>query len=441
MASDGVEKTSEDPLQPGKVGTRYDLEKETELRFEVEAGETAEQVELELLTGMAEVFGSELNRNKKYTFGPGAKIAVFTWHGCSVNLYGKPEVAYVSKDTPMLLYLNTHAALEQMRKQAERDNERGPRVMVVGPTDVGKSTVCRLLLSYAVRVGRRPTLVELDVGQSGVSVPGTVSALCIERPADVEEGFSVQAPLVYHFGSTSPGTNIKLYNKLTSCLAEVFSQRCEVNRKASVGGCIINTCGWVKGSGYQALVHCASAFEVDVVLVLDHERLYNELKRDLPHFVRVVLLPKSGGVVERSKECRREVRDEKIREYFYGFRGVSFYPFSFEVRFSDVRIYKIGAPSIPDSCLPLGMSQDDTQLKLVPVTPGRDLTYHVLSVSSAEDGDEGTRKGIVESPVCGFIVVTHVDTQLQVMKVLSPSPRPLPRHTLLIMDIRFMDTK
>lgn len=47
-----------------------------------------------------------------------------------------------------------------------------------------------------------------------VSVPGTVSALCIERPADVEEGFSVQAPLVYHFGSTSPGTNIKLYNKV-----------------------------------------------------------------------------------------------------------------------------------------------------------------------------------------------------------------------------------
>lgn len=39
---------------------------------------------------------------------------------------------------------------------------------MVGPTDVGKSTVCRLLLSYAVRVGRRPTLVELDVGQSGV---------------------------------------------------------------------------------------------------------------------------------------------------------------------------------------------------------------------------------------------------------------------------------
>lgn len=51
------------------------------------------------------------------------------------------------------------------------------QVMVVGPTDVGKSTVCRLLLSYAVRVGRRPTFVELDVGQSGVNIQLLFSVL------------------------------------------------------------------------------------------------------------------------------------------------------------------------------------------------------------------------------------------------------------------------
>ncbi len=41
--------------------------------------------------------------------------------------------------------------------------------MVVGPTDVGKSTLCRLLVSYASRLGRAPILVDLDVGQ--VSIP------------------------------------------------------------------------------------------------------------------------------------------------------------------------------------------------------------------------------------------------------------------------------
>lgn len=35
---------------------------------------------------------------------------------------------------------------------------------------------------------------------------------------------------------------------------------------------------------------------VDVIIVLDQERLYNELKRDMPEFVRVLLHPKSGGV-------------------------------------------------------------------------------------------------------------------------------------------------
>jgi len=44
------------------------------------------------------------------------------------------------------------------------------------------------------------------------------------------------------------------------------------------------------------LTHIALAFEVDVILVLDQERLYNELVRDMPVFVKVVLLPKSGGV-------------------------------------------------------------------------------------------------------------------------------------------------
>ncbi|KAG8546654.1 hypothetical protein GDO81_030109 [Engystomops pustulosus] len=225
---------------------------------------------------------------------------------------------------------------------------------------------------------------------------------------------------------------------LTSRLANVFNLRCEANRRASISGSLINTCGWVKGSGYQALIHAASAFEVDVVIVLDQERLYNDLRRDLPHFVHTLLLPKSGGASERSKECRRESRDQRVREYFYGPRG-SLYPHAFEVKFSEVKVYKVGAPSIPDSCLPLGMSQEDNQLKLVPVTPGRDMAHHLLSVVPIDGGPAD--EGLEEKNVAGFIVITGVDTERQTLTVLSPAPRPLPKCVLLIMDIRFMDLK
>lgn len=57
---------------------------------------------------------------------------------------------------------------------AEQESTRGPVTMVVGPGDVGKSTLTRILLNYAVRMGRRPIYVDLDVGQGHISVPGTI---------------------------------------------------------------------------------------------------------------------------------------------------------------------------------------------------------------------------------------------------------------------------
>lgn len=39
---------------------------------------------------------------------------MFTWQGCLIEVKGKTEVAYVAKETPMVIYLNTHAALEQV---------------------------------------------------------------------------------------------------------------------------------------------------------------------------------------------------------------------------------------------------------------------------------------------------------------------------------------
>lgn len=49
--------------------------------------------------------------------------------------------------------------------------------MIVGPGDVGKSTLTRILLNYAVRMGRRPIYVDLDVGQGQISIPGTIGMI------------------------------------------------------------------------------------------------------------------------------------------------------------------------------------------------------------------------------------------------------------------------
>jgi hypothetical protein len=43
-------------------------------------------VVVELITGVAEIFGTEMVLHTKYHFGHGAKIAVFTYHGCTVQV-------------------------------------------------------------------------------------------------------------------------------------------------------------------------------------------------------------------------------------------------------------------------------------------------------------------------------------------------------------------
>ncbi|XP_050388595.1 polyribonucleotide 5'-hydroxyl-kinase Clp1 [Patella vulgata] len=414
-------------------GTEFRLVAKDELRFEVESKAT---VVMEMMEGKGEIFGTELAKGRKYKFLAGAKVAVYTWHGCRIKLNGTTEVAYISKETPMLMYLNTHVALEQMRVKADEENTRGPRAIIVGPTDVGKSTLCRILCNYGARLGRAPIFADLDVGQGHTDIPGTLGALSVERPSDPEEDYSQLSPLSFHFGHKSPGDNVTLYSLLVQRLAEVINLRCEKSKKTNVSGCIINTCGWIRGEGYNMIKMAAGAFEVDSVMVIDQERLYTELRRDLPEFVSVVLLPKSGGVVERSKNTRAEARDARTREYFYGIDN-SLYPHTFEIKFTEVKIYKIGAPELPESCLPLGMNAEDHKTKVVPVIPSMSLLHHIFSVSAANSIEDN----IKETNVIGFVVITAIDMEKQAFSVLAPSPRPLPKNVLLMMDIQFMDIK
>lgn len=74
----------------------------------------------------------------------------------------------------MVFYLNIHGYLEKLREEAvKKHKRRGPNVLLCGPADVGKSTLCKILLNYAVGCGRTPVYVDLDVGQGNIGIPGT----------------------------------------------------------------------------------------------------------------------------------------------------------------------------------------------------------------------------------------------------------------------------
>ena len=173
------------PAMTSDESSTYELTPEQELRVEVNHGNA---VAVTLVDGSAEVFGTELAKGSSVTL-PGGKHAVFTWTGATLHTQGVTESMYVASETPMVEYVNVSSVLDERRQIAKNDlskNMQGPRVALVGPTDVGKSTLCKILLSYAVKKGWHPLFCDLDLGQNGIGPPGTVGAVPVDRQIDAK---------------------------------------------------------------------------------------------------------------------------------------------------------------------------------------------------------------------------------------------------------------
>ncbi|KAJ6842306.1 protein CLP1-like protein [Iris pallida] len=256
---------------------QFNLATESELRVEV--GQES-PLRVRLVSGTAEIFGTELPPENWISIPPRHKFAIFTWHGATVELEGTTEVEYVADETPMVSYVNVHAILDARRSRAkasqsaELDSSQGPRVIVVGPTDSGKSSLCRMLLSWACKQGWKPTFVDLDIGQGSITMPGCIAATPIELPIDAVEGIPLEIPIVYFYGHTTPSVSAELYKVLVKELAQTLERQFTGNAESRAAGMVINTMGWVEGLGYELLLHAIDTLNANVVLVLGQVLAY-----------------------------------------------------------------------------------------------------------------------------------------------------------------------
>jgi polyribonucleotide 5'-hydroxyl-kinase len=232
---------------------------------------SADQIYLQILTGTAEIFGTELALKHLYTF-TGTKAVIFTWHGCRIEVSGSSE-EYTAEETPMVSYMNTHFALENLRISAARSGLEGPRVLVIGPNNSGKTSLVKLLTAYASRMGRQPIVVNTDSREGMLSIPGCLTATTFASMVDVEEGWGssptsgpspvpVKLPLCYYYGLPSPEDNPKLFKPIITRLALASASRLAEDREVKQTGMIIDTPGIIsqgKG-GYDILSHIISEF-------------------------------------------------------------------------------------------------------------------------------------------------------------------------------------
>ncbi|SLM39460.1 pre-mrna cleavage complex ii protein clp1 [Lasallia pustulata] len=410
------------PPEPVVASAIHELNQNTEWRFETAFGS---HVEVKLLSGTAEIFGTELAIKQPYTFN-GTKAAVYTWHGCRIEVTGECLVEYIAEENPMISYANTHFALEQLRGKAILEGREGPRVMVLGPENAGKTSLVKILTAYATRTGRQPVVVNLDTKEGMLSIPGSLSASAFSSIIDVEEGWGssptngpsqvpVKLPLVYYYGLANPEENTKIYKPVTTRLALSVMSRLQEDQEAKEAGCIVDTPGVIsQGKGnYEVIQHIVSEFAINVIIILGSERLssdmvrkFNGQKTSTDDTITVLKLDKSGGCVDRDESYLKQYRQAQIREYFFGDSKITLSPHTQQVDFNQVTIYK-----------------------LAELPPSSALQHSILALMHADAND--TPENIRDASVIGFVYVAEVDEKKKKLRVLAPLSGRLPNRAMV----------
>jgi polyribonucleotide 5'-hydroxyl-kinase len=507
-----VEITTDD-LPPVK-GLRHVLQPREELRFEVAFGTTSnatvtltsgsgssDVVSFCLQKGSCELYGCELALQRVYSIPQGGiKVALFTWHGCVVDLWegsmeGALEISYTSDETDSnVAFVNSHAQLEALRDEASlathnardeetRKNINGPRVMVVGPSECGKSSLVKTLVAYATKVGRTPVWVDLDPKDNSLSVPGTLAAAPMTSTAVSVESYattglppnSVHPLVLYH------GSNLQIHPDLfkgqVDRLAQSVQSRLNNDEQARVSGTIINTNGWIQDEGFELLLHAAEAFRISVLLVLGHDRLYSmmishfkKLQKENANLIipRILKLPRSGGVVSRPSDFIRQSRSRAVKKYFYGDlvtdnsdssadqetktdslkRIPQLTPFLLQIPLSDIRIYKVSSMALSRSLLPVAQQQSTDTIQIVEIDlhgsgdveslqHGLLAVCHPSAVRAYEESGRG--RDLVTAGVAGFCAVERIVKETDQIHLLSPCAGSLPSKTLVVGDTTWME--
>ena len=532
---------SQSSLPPPPPNTaRHTLPPESELRIEVPHGITCTVTLRPTLSnnnnsGSAEIFGAELSPSVPLHL-TGQKVAIFTWHGCTLDVSNedKLDISYVSEETDAnVAYVNTHAQLEAMRDEAlsgllpgssstinpqqgglsgdpppppstsGEDDVEGPRVLLVGPADCGKSSLARVLTAYAVKLGRTPLLVDLDASQNMLSLPATmavspvssdsVTADCYATSSLMSGGSTTGAmmPLVLWYGSTDLNAHPDLYKAQLDKLGKSIDGRLVGDVDARASGIIVNASGWIEDMGYTYLIHAIDALRINVVLVMGHDRLYAMLGSHLKKKAaedevvmkesmevdgqamtaggkrivvpKLIKLPRSGGVVSRDAAFRRQSRSQSIKRYFYGdiippktdataatpstaAPQHQFTPCLIEVPFSSIQLHKLSNISLSASMLPVSAKQSTDPIQLTTLSSSEITTQFQQSIlavchpSAVEKYEaSGKARDLYLSGVAGFVSVDRVNVDKEMISLLSPCAGSLPSGHLLVGDVCWLE--
>ena len=206
---------------------------------------------------------------------------------------------------------DTYQVNQNWEKLASRIVKPQQVVLVIGSTDVGKSTFCRFLVDSAIHRGLKTVFVDTDVGQSQIGPPTTIGMRSFD-PESSPVQFNGIADQLYFVGDLSPRGH---------CLEVLTGTRLMVDRarETEADFIVVDTSGYIHDAPAVKLkqhkielirpnhvVCIGRSSELEQITACYGQQDWLDIHYLLPH----------QNVRSKSSKARRQYRKAQFNAYF-----------------------------------------------------------------------------------------------------------------------------
>jgi len=177
--------------------------------------------------------------------------------------------------------------------------------IIIGATDSGKSTLAKYLLQRLISENIKVCLIDSDVGQSSLGLPGTVSIKLFCNQKDMEDFMFEKMSFM---GTVNPAKKIPFIINTTKRMVDM----CRINSDIT----LIDTSGLVVGETGKALkISKIRSVKPEHIIAVQR---YDELEHilELIETSRIHRIKTSQAAKIRTVAIRTQYRKKKLQNYF-----------------------------------------------------------------------------------------------------------------------------
>ena len=267
---------------------------------------------VELVAGRAHAFGYSLLRKRPLHFEK--KTIVISPHYWAIIRVSGEFYAHIVLDFLVQTY---EPLISTFSYSVPR---RGtPTILVVGPSNSGKSTLCQYFVNTSLKRSRQVVYADVDVGQNSLGISGSVHFALLQNLIWDERSIPHDTIGSYFFGHNHVrGRTVREYFNICTNLAAKIARFRRNNTDLNL---IVNTMGWIEGLGYDIVTTLIKIFSINVIVVIDAPEVCHRLELDhfkeiTGNYLRIFSFPKAPSTYYRDQSTRTNTRERKIDECF-----------------------------------------------------------------------------------------------------------------------------